>query len=119
MYTTVTDDRIIAVNRPRPGVKNEESSIIYRDEQGEFHKIDLGICVVNYCQERGFDPTGVTCVGERNIIEGYFEFWTSGIHTRVVFPKRHPFEWKERKHRRFHAFQRLLAETGYSTLDLT
>ena len=125
MYITVPDDRIVAddrvvdVIRPRFGAENEEASIIYRDGQGELHKIDLAVCVVNYCKERGIDPAGVTCVGERNCIEGYFEFWTSGMKTRVVFPKRHFWESKRHRYQRFRSIQCLLNEMGYSTLDLT
>ena len=119
MYITVPDDNIVAVNRPRPGAENEERSIIYRDGQGELHKIDLAVCVENYCKERGIDPTGVTCVGERDCIEGYFEFWTSGMKTRVVFPKRHLLESKRHRYERFRSFQCLLTEMGYGTLDLT
>ena len=119
MYITVPDDCIVAVKRPRPGAENEESSILYRDEQGELRKIDLAACVVNYCKERGIDPTGMTCVGERDYIEGYCEFWTSGIKTRVVFPKRYRFESKRHRYERFRSIQRLLTEMGYSTLDLT
>ena len=119
MYITVPDDRIVAVNRPRFGAENEEASIIYRDGQGELHKIDLPVCVENYCKERGIDPTGVTCVGERDCIEGYFEFWTSGTKTRVVFPKRHFWESKRHRYERFRSFQCLLNEMGYGTLDLT
>ena len=118
-HRIVTDDRVVDVIRPHPGAENEERSILYRDEQGELHKIDLAVCVVNYCKERNIDPTGMTCVGERDCIEGYFEFWTSGIKTRVVFPKRHFWESKRHRHERFRSFQRLLTETGYSTLDLT
>ena len=125
MYITVPDDRIVAddrvvdVIRPCFGAENEEASIIYRDGQGELHKIDLAVCVVNYCKERGIDPAGVTCVGERNCIEGYFEFWTSGMKTRVVFPKRHFWESKRHRYQRFRSIQCLLNEMGYSTLDLT
>ena len=125
MYITVPDDRIVAddrvvdVIRPRFGTENEEASIIYRDGQGELHKIDLAACVVNYCKERGIDPTGVTCVGERDCIEGYFEFWTSGMKTRIVFPKRHFWESKRHRYERFRSFQCLLTEMGYRTLDLT
>ena len=119
MYITVPDDRIVAIDRPRPEDENGETSIIYRDEQGELHKIDLAVCVVNYCKERGIDPTGVTCVGERDRIEGYFEFWTSGVKTRIVFPKRHFWESKRHRYQRFRSIQRLLTEMGYGTLDLT
>ncbi len=119
MYITVPDNRIVDFNRSRPGAENEERSIIYRDEQGELHKIDLPVCVENYCKERGIDPTGVTCVGERDHIEGYFEFWTSGVKTRVVFPKRYRLESKRHRYERFRSIQRLLTEMGYGTLDLT
>ena len=125
MYITVPDGRIVVddlvvdVIRPRFGAENEEASIIYRDEQGELHKIDLAVCVVNYCKERGIDPTGVTCVGERDRIEGYFEFWTAGMKTRVVFPKRYFWESKRHRYQRFISIQRRLNETGYGTLDLT
>ena len=119
MYITVPDDRIVAVNRPRFGAENEEASIIYRDDHGELHKIDLAVCVENYCKERGIDPTGVTCVGERDRIEGYFEFWTSGMKTRIVFPKQHFWESKRHRYQRFRSIQRLLNEMGYGTLDLT
>lgn len=118
MYITVPDDRIVAIDRPRPKDESKEASIIYRDEQGELHKIDLAVCVVNYCKERGIDPTGVTCVGERDYIEGYFEFWTSGMKTRIVFPKRHFWESKRHRHQRFRSIQRRLNEMGYGTLDL-
>ena len=119
MYITVPDDRIVAVNRARPGAENEERSILYRDGRGAPHKIDLAVCVENYCRERGIDPTGMTCVGERDSVEGYCEFWTSGLHTRIVFPKRHSFESKRHRYERFRSIQRLLAEMGYSTLDLS
>ena len=119
MYITVPDDRIVAVDRPRPEDENGEASILYRDEQGELHKIDLAVCVVNYCKERGIDPTGVTCVGERDCIEGYFEFRTSGMKTRIVFPKRHFWESKRHRYQRFRSIQRRLNEMGYGTLDLT
>ena len=119
MYITIPDHRIVADDRPCFGAENEEASIIYRDGQGELHKIDLAVCVENYCKERGIDPTGMTCVGERDCIEGYFEFWTSGMKTRVVFPKRHLLESKRHRYERFRSFQCLLTEMGYGTLDLT
>ncbi len=119
MYITVPDDRIVAIDRPRPEDESKEASIVYRDEQGELRRIDLAVCVVNYCKERGIDPTGVTCVGERDCIEGYFEFRTSGMKTRVVFPKRHFWESKRHRYQRFRSIQRLLNELGYGTLDLT
>ena len=125
MYITVPDDRIVSddlvvdVDRPRPEDESKEASIVYRDEQGELRRIDLAVCVVNYCKERGIDPTGVTCVGERDCIEGYFEFWTSGMKTRIVFPKRHFRESKRHRYQRFRSVQCLLNEMGYGTLDLT
>ena len=119
MYITVPDDRIVAVNRARPGAENEERSILYLDEQGKPQQIDLPVCVVNYCKERGIDPTGVTCVGERDRIKGYFEFWTSGMKTRIVFPKRHFWESKRHRYQRFRSVQCLLNKMGYGTLDLT
>ena len=118
-HRIVADDRVVDVIRPRFGAENEEASIIYRDGQGELHKIDLPVCVENYCKERGIDPTGVTCVGERDYIEGYFEFWTSGMKTRIVFPKRHFWESKRHRYERFRSIQCLLNEMGYGTLDLT
>jgi hypothetical protein len=125
MYITVpdyrieADDRVVDVIRSRPGAENEEHSILYRDEHGELHKIDLAACVVNYANERNIDPTSITCVGERDYIEGYFEFWTSGMKTRIVFPKRHFWESKRHRYQRFRSFQCLLNEMGYGTLDLT
>ena len=125
MYITVPDDRIVSddlvvdVDRPRPEDESKEASIVYRDEQGELRRIDLAVCVVNYCKERGIDPTGVTCVGERDCIEGYFEFWTSGMKTRIVFPKRHFRESKRHRYQRFRSVQCLLNEMGYGKLDLT
>ena len=119
MYITVPDDRIVAIDRPRSEDENGEASIIYRDEQGELRKIDLAACAVNYCKEKGIDPTNVTCVGERDCIEGYFEFWTSGMKTRIVFPKRHFWESKRHRYQRFRSVQCLLNEMGYGTLDLT
>ena len=58
MYITVPDDLVVDVDRPRPENENEEASIVYRDGQGELHKIDLTVCVVNDCKERGIDPQG-------------------------------------------------------------
>ena len=118
-HRIVADDRVVDVIRPRPEDENGEASIIYRDDHGELHKIDLPVCAENYCKERGIDPTGVTCVGERDYIEGYFEFWTSGMKTRIVFPKRHFWESKRHRYQRFRSIQRLLNEMGYGTLDLT
>ena len=118
-YCIVPDDRVADIIRARPGAENGECSILYLDEQGKPQQIDLAVCVENYCKERGIDPAGVTCVGERDCIEGYFEFWTSGMKTRVVFPKRHLLESKRHRYERFRSFQCLLTEMGYSTLDLT
>ena len=118
-YRIVADDLVVDVIRPRLEDESKEASIVYRDEQGELHKIDLPVCVVNDCKERGIDPMGVTCVGERDCIEGYFELRTSGMKTRVVFPKRHFRESKRHRYQRFRSIQRLLNEMGYGTLDLT
>lgn len=121
IYITVTvrDLQRIHVKPPHPGAENEESSVVYWDAEGHVHSIDLTVCAQNYARDRGIDPVNCTCAGERDCIESYFELWTSGLKTRIEFPKLFPLESRRTHYNRFHKFQFLLNEAGYSTLDLT
>ena len=130
MEITVYDFQIVAINRSKRD--NFGDSIVYRDENG-LHEIDLSACAENYSAENN---TGSgNCVGERDIEKGYFLIYTSGIKTRIVFTggladklfwrrlfRGDIFSWRlfrGSKRERFRQFQKMLAETKYTTYDLT
>ncbi len=102
---------------------NEASSILYRDAKGRCHEIDLETCAINYTAEH--TNSSGKCVGERNISEWYFIFYTSGIKAKIVFQKRHVWDLFH-SHRlrgsradRFHALNNLIEKTSYTTFDLS
>ncbi len=117
-YILVDDTDIIYFNRTK--AENGSSSIIYRDECGAMHEIDLSSCTANRNKASNFPE----CVGERNSEEFYFVFYTPGIHTKIVFRKSFVFRSRKRflhgsRTTRFLRFQNMLFQTNYTTYDLT
>ena len=115
------DTDIVAINRGKGA--NRSSWIIYRDQSGALHEIDLHACSLNYKTEN--PDASDNCVGERNRKEAYFLFYTSGIKTKILFKKSYVLDLLHRhwfagsKMSRFHALQELLCETNYKTHDLS
>lgn len=117
----LNDTSIFAVNRGRQ--ENESSNIIYRDEEGMLRSVDFDICAENFKKEH--NNSSGNCIGERNINESFFVFYTSGIKTKIVFRKnrvsslfRYHF-LSGSKVSRFQTLQELINSTGYSTYDLS
>ena len=76
-------------------------------------EIAFGECM-NWRHNRG------TCVAERNICANppYFEFFTLGSQTRIVFDKRGLFS-KRRNRSDFLKLQQAINRLGYSSYDLS
>ncbi len=102
---------------------NEASSILFRDAKGRSHEIYFETCAMNYTAEH--TNSSGKCVGERNISEGYFIFYTSGIKTKIIFKKRHVRDLfhshilRGSRTDRFHALNNLIQKTLYTTYDLS
>ena len=77
----VRDDRLTHWNRGK--APNSETSLWYRDERGREH-----IIVMEECARNGEAlGLGKNLIGERDIDSCSLVFFTSGAHTKVVFPK--------------------------------
>lgn len=119
----IKDSAIIAVNRSKE--KNVADSIVYRDRKNQCHEITFEVCAKNYQREKNTIVSN--CIGERNIHELYFCFYTSGLKTKITFKKRsyisrfmNPFNMlKGTNESRFLQLQKLIDETKYITYDLT
>jgi len=120
-YIVIPDTAIRAVNHGKQ--ENESSNIVYRDKSGRLHSIDFEACSINYKAEHK-DYSG-NCIGERNVVENYFIFYTSGVKTKVVFRKLHVgnmlcyHRLTGSKTARFLSLQNLINETKYTTYDLS
>ena len=116
-YIIITDNQLLFFNQASK--ENESGSIIYKDNQGFFHTIDLEVCAVNFKKEHA-NSVG-TCVGERNSIELYYIFYTSGIKTKLVFQNKFIFRGGLRgtRAKRFLNFQQAFSQSKYTTYDLT
>lgn len=126
VFREIYDHHIVAVNCRK--ADNEENSIVFRDDDGRCHTIDLETCAQNYVIEH--QGRSANCIGERNIEERYFTLYTSGIKTKIIFDKKYVFQTRSgdalkfklltgERTNRFHQFQTYLNETSYITLDLT
>ena len=111
----VYDHNIIAINQT-------DSTIIVR-AKNDVHTIDLKICADNFKKEYG-DSNG-KCVGDRNAQSKYFCFNTSGIKTKIYFKRYYIcklFGGKVlfgKRMQRFHQLQKIIAQLGYRTYDMT
>ena len=120
-YVVIPDTVIIAVNRGKQ--ENESSNIVYRDKNGKLHSIDFDVCATNFKIEQEYSLGN--CIGERKMDEYYFVFYTSGIKTKVIFKKIYVFNITHyhilggSRRSRFHALQKLINETKYTTYDLS
>ena len=82
-YIVIPDTAIVAVNRGKQ--ENESSNIVYLDKYAIPHTIDFDTCSTNFKKEH--PASSGSWIGERNIVEHYFLFYTSGIKTKFVFLK--------------------------------
>lgn len=117
----IKDSDIIAIKRSKEA--NIADSLLYRDKKGKLHIIDFDFCAKNYRSEK--DKKTLYCIGERNINELYFRFYTSGLKTKVIFKKNYIVSIMSRNilrgtnESRFLQLQRLIDETKYTTKDLS
>ena len=116
MEITIYDHQIVAVNRSK--AENEANSIVYKDVM-DLHNIDFEICAKNFLSE--YPMSGGRCIGERNMEEGYFLLYTSGMKTKIVLKERFFFGalLHGTRRRRFLQLQKLIDQTKYTTYDLT
>ena len=119
-YVIVNDTDIIAVNHSKKD--NVSDSIVYKDNEGKWHTIELEVCANNYSEITGHMNN---CIGERKIDEYYVVLYTSGLLTKIVFsnffvvrPTRF-IGLSGTRASRFLKFISLLNETKYSTRDLS
>ena len=98
---------------------NKESSLIYYSN-GKGHTIDLACCAENY---HSLHSGSGLCVAERNIVDHTITFYTSGMVTKIVFPKRFYFNFSGKKllggsrDKRFNTLVKLITKCGYTTYD--
>jgi len=117
-YITIQDTDIVAVNRG-----NKSSTIIYLDEYGVSHEIDFHTCALNYKSEH--KTASDFCIGDRNIDEAYFLFYTSDKKVKVIFKKHYVFNlfrhhyFKGSKFYRFHTLQKMILDANYRTYDMS
>lgn len=117
----IKDSDIISINRSKK--ENQADSLLYRDKKGKLHIIDFEFCAKNYRSEKG--KTALKCVGERNIDELYFRFYTSGLKTKIIFKKNYIASIMSRdilrgtNRNRFLQLQNFMDETKYKTTDLS
>ena len=90
--------------------------ITYFDELGRNHFISYEDCTMN-------GPTA-SCVAERDITKWYFKFYSSSVSIKFMF--RIPFAFKKEKRfltggrvKRFRTLQKSIADSGYTTYDLS
>ena len=120
-YITIYDTDIYAINIGLQ--ENGRGNIIYKDRNGDFHTIDFKSCSLNFNEEHKTN-SGV-CVGERNILEWCYIFYTSGIKTKVIFKKGYELNilkthaLKGSKKKRFHALSILINNAGFTTFDMS
>jgi len=120
-YIVIPDTAIVAVNRGKQ--ENESSNIVYLDKYAIAHTIDFDTCSANFKKEH--PASSGSCIGERNVAEHYFLFYTSGIKTKVVFQKKRVYNFFHNhrlcgsKTARFLSLQKLINQTRFSTYDLS
>ena len=79
------------------GAKDQKASaILYRDEKGEVHSIDLAVCGANHKAEHM--EASASCIGQRKMDKGYFIFYTSGVKTKILFEKRYVATFLHRRY---------------------
>ncbi len=121
-YIIIEDSAVFAIHI---GTKEDKSgNIIYKDKKGDFHTIDFASCSLNYKEQH--KNSSALCVGERDVADGSFIFYTSGIKTKLSFKKRYilstvfaPRILKGAKNKRFHTLNALINRAGFTTYDLS
>lgn len=120
-YITIYDTDIFAINIELQ--ENGSGNIIYKDRNGDFHTIDFKSCSLNFNEEHKNSSEG--CVGERNIVDWCYIFYTSGIKTKVIFKKGYVlnifknYTLKSSKKKRFHTLSLLINNSGFRTFDMS
>ena len=97
-------------------VQDVIEGITYFDELGRNHFISYENCAMN-------GPTA-SCVAERDITKWYFKFYSSSVSIKFVFRSLFAFKRGTRfltggRARRFRTLQKLIADSGYTTYDLS
>ena len=119
MEIIIYDHQNSAVNRNK--AENYADSLLYRAKDG-LHQIDFEECAKNFAKK--YPISSNRCIGERNTQKGYFLLFTSGLQTKIVFRKAFVFSFQNyllhgTKQQRFLQLQKLIAQTKYTTYDLT
>lgn len=117
---TIYDHQIFHINRSK--AENEADLLIYKDKRGVFHQIDFEVCARNYAEAN--PSSSGSCIGERNIEEGYVLLYTGGMPTKIIFKKIFVFSFQNHvlygyRRQRFLKLQKLISESKYTTFDLT
>ncbi len=119
-YRFVPDDIIVAAKSVKNG--DEEDSVIYIAKGKRICKIDLNECVENFQKEFGI--ANGRCVGDCDINNGYFLFYTSGMKTKIEFKRFFVFNVFGKRlmcgsrSKRFDQFASILCNAGFTTRDM-
>ena len=119
MEIVIYDHQILSVNRSKAG--NFSDTIGYKTKDG-LHQIELEECAKNF--QEAYPTSSGRCIGERNREQGHFLLFTNGIQTKIVFRKAFVFRFQNSllygsRRQRFSQLQKLLAQTKYTTYDVT
>jgi len=90
-----------------------EHGIEYEVYNGRKHFLDFNECCKNL--KKKYPSASENCVGERNILDYSFSFYTDKIKKKVVFFSL--FKFKKRK--LFLQFQKKISDFGFKTFDLS
>lgn len=119
MENIIYDHQIVGIAANK--AENFSESLVYK-HQNRLHQIDFEECARNYAEEH--ETSSGRCIGERNIEEGYFLFFTNGIKTKIVFKKAFVMDFGHHflhgtKRKRFFQLKNRLMQSKYTTYDLT
>ena len=119
MEIIIYDHQIFGVNRNK--AENYSDSLVYKAKDG-MHQINFEECAKNF--QEVYPLSSGRCIGERDSQKGFVILFTNGIKTKIVFKKWYVSRSKNyllhgTKRNRFFQLQALLAQTKYTTYDLT
>ncbi len=83
--------------------------------------IEFEVCIKNYKEVNGLEKDTL-CVGERNITDLSFMFYTSPKPVIIIFIKRNKISElfsKNNTYQRFHDLQKKIIQCGYRTFDMS
>lgn len=106
-YESYSDDNIAEITSKGISLKNDTF-------------IDFSVCAENF---KKANPTSSgTCIGEREVTDMSFTFYTNQKPIMIIFePRNKFFEFltANGKVKRFHSLQLKINDFGYSTLDMS